>query len=63
MILKMIQMNLFTEQKLSNGCSKQTYGYLGDKLGIGADTYTLLYISYIINNNLLIVQGIVVNTL
>ena len=56
-------MNLFTEQKLSNGCSKQTYGYLGDKLGIGADTYTLLYISYIINNNLLIAQGIVVNTL
>ena len=35
----------------------------GDKLGIGADTYTLLYISYIIHNNLLITQGIVFSTL
>ena len=35
----------------------------GDKLGIGADTYTLLYISYIINNNLLTAQGKVFSTL
>ena len=30
---KMVQMNLFTKQKLSHRCRKQTYGYQGEKVG------------------------------
>ena len=43
-------MNLFIKQKYSYRCRKQTYGYKGgkggrrDKLEIGIDIYTLLYI-------------------
>ena len=29
----MVQMNLFTEWKLSHRCRKQTYGYQGGKWG------------------------------
>ena len=47
----MIQMKIFTKQKLSHRCRKQTYGYQGgkggrDKLGL---TYTHYYI-YEIDN-------------
>ena len=44
----MVQMNLFTKQKLSHRRRKQTYGYQGGKGGINwevrIDIYTLLYI-------------------
>ena len=45
----MVQTNLFTKQKYSHRCRKQTYGYQGERRGIinweiGMDTYTLLYI-------------------
>ena len=46
----MVQMNLFTKQKYTHRCRKQTYGYQGEKEGgginweIGIDIYTLLYI-------------------
>lgn len=45
---KMVQMNLFTKQKLSHRCRKQTYGYQGERGGINwgimTDIYTLRYI-------------------
>ena len=46
---KMVQMILFTKQKKSHRCRKQTYGYQGGKGGginweTGIDIYTLLYI-------------------
>ena len=48
-ILKMVQMNLFTEQKQNHRCRKQTYGYDrvsygGIKWETGIDIHTLLYI-------------------
>ena len=51
-------MNLFTKQKLSHRCRKQTYGYQGGKGGgiswkIGIDTCTLLHIKQITNKDLL----------
>ena len=51
-------MNLFTEEKSSHGCRKQTYGYQGVWGGginweIQIDVYTLLYIKQITNQNLL----------
>ena len=58
-------MNLFTKQKQSHRCRKQTYGYQGGKgegRGInwetGIDMYTLLYIKQIANKNLLYSTGI-----
>ena len=30
---KMVQMNLFTKQKLSHRCRKQTHGFQGEKGG------------------------------
>ena len=54
-------MNLFTKQKQSHRCRKQTYGYQGIRgeeinCKIGVDTYTLLYIKQI-NKNLLYSTG------
>ena len=55
---KMVQMNLFTEQKQSHICRKQTC-YQGGKWGggvnweIGIGIYTLLYIKQITNKDLL----------
>ena len=50
-------MNLFTKQKKSHRCRKQTYGYRGESEGginweIGIDIYTLLYIKQITNKDL-----------
>ena len=54
-------MNLFTKQKWSHRCRKQTYGYQGGKRGInweiGIDIYTLLYIKQITNKDLLYSTG------
>ena len=58
----MVQMNIFTKQKLSHRCinRKQTYGYQEGKGGINweieIDIYTLLYIK-ITNKNLLYNTG------
>ena len=70
---KKVQMNLFTKQKYSYGCRKQTRGYQGIRGGginweIGIDIYTLLYIKYITNIDsylfsLYIAQGTLLNTL
>ena len=55
----MVQINLFTKQKWSHRCRKQTYGYQGGKGGgrgitweIGIDIYTRLYIKQITNKDL-----------
>ena len=59
----MVQRNLFTKQKLSHRCRKQTYGYQGGKGGgrinweTGIDIYTLLYVKQITNKNLLYSTG------
>ena len=46
-------MNLFTKQKLSHRCRKQTYITKREKEGeIGIDIYTVLYIKQITNKNL-----------
>ena len=56
-------MNLFTKQKWSHRCRKQTYGYQGGKAGGGInweiviDIYTLLYIKQITNKDLLYSTG------
>ena len=55
-------MNLFTKQKQSHRCRKQTYGYQGGTGGginweIGIDIYTLVYIKSITNKNLLYSTG------
>ena len=58
----MVQMNIFTKQKLSHRCinRKQTYGYQEGKGGINweieIDIYTLLYIK-ITNKDLLCSTG------
>ena len=49
LICGMVQMSLFTKQKLSHRCRKQTCGYQGGSGGqinweIEVDIYTLLYI-------------------
>ena len=53
----MVQTNLFTKQKLSHRCRKQTYGYQGGRAGInweiGIDIYTPLYIKETTSKNLL----------
>ena len=54
-------MNLFTKQKQSHRCRKQTYGYWGDKSEgaginweIGIDhMYSTIYIKQIANKNML----------
>ena len=56
-------MNLFTKQKQSQRCRKQTYGYQRGKGGgginweTGIDIYTLLYIKQITTNDLLYSTG------
>ena len=50
-------MNLFTKQKQSHRCTKNTQGYRGGKDGeinweIGIDRYTLLYIKQVTNKDL-----------
>ena len=56
-------MNLFTKQKQSHRCRKQTYGYQGGKGGvginweIGTDICTLLYIKQVTNKDLLYSTG------
>ena len=56
-------MNLFTKQKQNHRCRKKTSGYwVGGEAGginceIGIDIYTLLYIKYITNKNLLYSTG------
>ena len=59
---KGVQMNLFTKQKQSHRCRKQTYGSQGKRGGginweIGIDIYTLSYIKQITNENLLYSTG------
>ena len=54
----MVQVNLFTKQKQSHRCKKQTYGYWrAREEGINWETeigiYTLLYIKQITNKDLL----------
>ena len=52
-------MNLFTKQKQSHRCRKQTYGFhCGGREGrinweAGIDVYTPLYIKYITNKDIL----------
>ena len=55
---KRVQMNIFTKQKQSHRCRKQTYGYQGMGVGggIGTAIYTLLYVKQI-NKNLLYSTG------
>ena len=61
---KMVQMNRFAGQKLRHRCREQTYGHQGGKVvgeggdggmnwEIGIDMYTLIYIKWITNKNLL----------
>ena len=55
-------MNLFTKQKQSYRCRKQTYGYQGVRGGginweTGIDIYTVLYRKYITNKDLLYSTG------
>ena len=60
---KRVQMNLFTKQKQSHRCRKQTYGYQGIRWRreinweIGINIYTLLYIKYSTNKDLLYSTG------
>ena len=56
-------MNLFTKQKQSHRCKKQTYGYQAGKVGeginweIGIDIHTLLYIKQLTKKDLLYSTG------
>ena len=61
----MVQMNWFAGQKLRHRCREQMYEHQGGKAGrvrgggggmnweTGIDMYTLIYIKWIINKNLL----------
>ena len=59
----MIQMNLFTKQKQIHRLRKQTYGCWWGRMGdrivreFGTDTYTLLYLRWITNKDLLYSTG------
>ena len=58
----MVQMNLFAKQKQTHRLREGTYGY-GGKLGggivreFGSDMYTLLYLKWITNKDLLYSTG------
>ena len=57
-----VQMNLFTKQKQSHRCRKQTYGYQGVRWGgidwkIGTDIHTRPNIKQITNKGLLYHTG------
>ena len=59
---KKVQMNLFTKQKQSHRCRKQSYGYqggwgVGINWEIGINVYTLVYIKQITNKDLLYSTG------
>ena len=56
----MIQMNLFTKQKQTHRLRELTYGHQGGRVGrggivreFGIDMYTLLYLKWITNKDLL----------
>ena len=60
----MIQMNLFTNQKQTHRLREGTYGYQGGRVGrggiireFGIDMYTLLYLEWIANKDLLYSTG------
>ena len=61
----MIQMNLFTKQRQTHRLREQTYGYRGGGEGwgegivreLGIDMYTLLYLKWITNKDLLYSTG------
>ena len=59
----MIQMNLFTKQKQTHRLREGTYGYWGEGWGegivreFGTDMYTLLYLKWITNKDLLYSTG------
>ena len=60
----MIEMNLFTKQKLTHRLREQNYGYRGGEgwdEGIvrefGIDMYTLLYLKWVANKDLLYSTG------
>ena len=59
----MIQINLFTKQKHTHRLREQTYGYQGEGWGegivrqFGIDMYTLLYLKWITNKDLLYSTG------
>ena len=55
-------MKLYTKQKQSYRCRKQSYGYKGGRWGginweIGIDIHIILYIKYITNKDLLYSTG------
>ena len=59
---KMIQMNLFTQQKQTHRLRERTYGYRRGRLRgkdweFGIDMYTLLYLKWITNKDLLYSTG------
>ena len=62
-IKNIIQMNLKTQQKQTHKHRKQTYGYQREKSGgrinqeFGINIHTLLYVTYIINEDLLLSTG------
>ena len=63
-------MNLFTKQKQTQSCRKQTYGYQRGKVGggdrnweFGVNRYTLLYVEKINNKDLCIAQGTIFSVL
>ena len=55
----MVQKNLFTKQKQTHQLRERTYGYQGEGWGeeivreFGIDMYTLLYLKWITNKDLL----------
>ena len=60
---KMTQTNLFRKQEQTHRLREQTYGYQGEGWGrgidweFGIDIYTLLYLKYVINKDLLYSTG------
>ena len=60
-------MNLFTKQKQTHRLREGTYGYCGEGWGVGIireleiDMYTLPYLKWKTNKDLLYSQGILLN--
>ena len=60
---KMVQVTLFTKQKQTHRLRERTYGYQREGLGggidweFGIDMYTLLYLKWITNKDLLYSTG------
>ena len=62
LLLKLLQMNLFTTQKQIHRLRERTYGYRGQRWWgrdrqFGTDRYTLLYLKRITNKDLLYSTG------